>query len=213
MRKMMKTMATALLMFVAVGASAQSVTYPRFHMGIRGGISVNSVKIENVDDGVSSFAFPQGGISLDFRLAPFPLYFETGAYYMNKGMTTEWTDFNSWTGYYGTRTEKDDDHYIYAPVLFSYHYYLNDKMALQPFVGGTFGYLTESDDFEAAIRVGLGFNLGRLYANVGYDFGLVKHDMMIGYSASNIYMPNVYISKFHSNTFFATIGFNFAGSR
>ena len=200
-------MATALLMFVAVGASAQSVTYPRFHMGIRGGISLNSVKIDADVDGVSSFAFPHGGISLDFRLAPFPLYFETGAYYMNKGATTEWTYYS-----YGmattTSTEKEHDHYIYAPVLFSYHYYLNDKMALQPFVGATLGYLTESEDFEAAIRIGLGFNFGRLYANVGYDFGVAKHDALIGYTKYGIYT-----SKLHSNTFFATIGFNFAGSR
>ena len=206
MRKMMKTMATALLIFVAVGASAQSVTYPRFHMGIRGGISLNSVKIDADVDGVSSFAFPQGGISLDFRLAPFPLYLETGAYYMNKGATTEWTDYYLMGS--TTRTQKDDDHYIYAPVLFSYHYYLNDKIALQPFVGGTFGYLTESKDFEAAIRIGLGFNFGRLYANVGYDFGVAKHDALIGYTKYGIYT-----SKLHSNTFFATIGFNFAGSR
>ena len=202
MRKMMKTMATALLMFVAVGASAQSVTYPRFHMGIRGGISVNSVSFKDNVDGTKASLFPQGGLAFDFRLAPFPLYLETGAYYMNKSFNLDYADYG-WSS-----SKREDDHYVYAPVLFSYHYYLNDKMALQPFVGGTFGYLTESDDFEAAIRVGLGFNLGRLYANVGYDFGLVKHDMMIGYT-----LHDIYTSKFHSNTFFATIGFNFAGSR
>jgi hypothetical protein len=206
MRKMMKTMATALLMFVAVGASAQSVTYPRFHMGIRGGLTVNSISIADFEGNDKALTFAHGGLAFDFRLAPFPLYFETGAYYMNKGFSTESTYNYGW-GYGRTETYKEDDHYVYAPALFSYHIYLNDKMALQPFVGATFGYLTESSDFESAIRVGLGFNLGRLYANVGYDFGVVKHDIG-GYTGRYLSL-----STYRNNTFFATIGFNFAGSR
>ncbi len=76
-------------------------------------------------------------------------------------------------------------------------------MAVQPFAGVVGGYLTETDGFDGAVRVGCGFNFGRLYANVGYDFGLTIGDVHEGYFGE----------KWHNNTLFATIGFNLAGTR
>ena len=82
--KTFKTLLAAVLMLtVAASANAQSVAYPRFHLGLRAGVSVNFPKVSGYD--INSLTFPQGGVSIDFRLAPIPLYFETGVYYMNKG--------------------------------------------------------------------------------------------------------------------------------
>ncbi|MBP3227401.1 MAG: outer membrane beta-barrel protein [Bacteroidaceae bacterium] len=192
----MKTRFFALALLFAgltLGASAQSYKYPSFHMGLRGGFSTNSFS-----ENGKSLLFPQGGIAADFRVAPIPLYFETGAYYMNKGAK----DYEKVSySYYSLVPEKEDvdDHTVYAPVLLSYHLYLNDNMAVQPFAGATVGYGFDSEDVEAAIRIGCGFNLGRLYANLGYDIGMTKHD---GWP-----------KKYKNNTFFMTIGFNWAGGR
>lgn len=190
--KKVLTLMVIFMTFFAMSVSAQSYDYPKFHMGIRGGFSINSVGHDT-----KTLLFPQGGLDMDFRIAPIPLYLETGVNYMNKGYKLEF-DYDE--------SETEDDHYVYMPLLLSYHVYFNDKLAIQPFVGGTFGYLTESESFESALRIGCGFNFGRLYANIGYDFGLTGHDVDHGYYDG-------YYDSWKSNSFFMTIGFNFAGSR
>ena len=157
----------------------------RFHMGIRGGYS------QSTGD-VSSIGFPHGGIGVDFQVAPIPLFLETGLYYMNKGQI-------DWDG-------EDEDHLGYVPLLISYHINLAPNLFLQPFAGGIAGYLGTTEDFEAAVRIGLGFNFGRLYANTGFDLGLIEHEKNINsfYGRTN---------KWTNYTAFVTIGFNWAGSR
>lgn len=182
-----KLFMVALLLTIAVGANAQRVRYPGFHFGIRAGFSSNNSYGETVP-------FVHGGLAMDFRLGRIPLYFETGAYVMHKGYFREY-----WDG-----KERIDDLDLYIPLLFSYHIYLNDNIALQPFTGVTVGFLTEKEEFEAAYRLGVGFNFKRLYFNMGYDFGLTKHD------ATNF---GSYLGEYRNNTFFLTLGFNFAGRR
>lgn len=184
--------AVAMLFAVTLSANAQFSNKrepDRFHMGIRGGVSLNSLS-----DEVDELVFPYGGIGLDFQIAPIPLFLESGVYYMNKGFSYELSH----------GSEEEYDHYINMPLLLSYHINLAPNLFLQPFAGGVAGYLTESEAFEAAIRAGVGLNFGRLYVNVGYDFGLVTHEY---------YEYRYYNFDCKNNTFFATIGFNWAGSR
>lgn len=189
--------ATAVMLVASTSVQAQSVSYPKFHMGIRGGLTVNTASVKG-GGSADALAFPYGGIAVDFRVAPFPLYLETGVYYMNKGGEYKYVQYNG--GYsFSDYTEKFDNHFINVPLLLCYHFYVNDKMAVQPFVGFVGGYLTESDNFGGAVRIGCGYNFGRLYANIGYDFGVTK-DSKHGEDITN-------------NTFFATLGFNFAGGR
>lgn len=184
-KQIVKLVAAVVFTVVATSVSAQSVQYPSFHFGIRGGLTVNSSSFSDTNLSGASKSFPYGGLAADFKIASIPLYLETGVYYMNKGYKFE----------YGNYTVKEDDHFIHMPLLASYHIYINDNMAIQPFAGFAGGYLTKAKEFEGAVRIGCGFNFGRLYANVGYDIGVIKHD------------------RRSNNTFFATIGFNFLGSR
>lgn len=210
------TLSAIMLFAVTLGANAQfsSKADPsepdRTHMGIRAGFSTNSVK------DYSSLAFFQGGIAMDFQIAPIPLFLETGVYYMNKGSKFKdlegyenWnvSQWENWAENYD-RDEYDDtqdDHYIYAPLLFSYHINVAPNLFIQPFLGATFGYLTESEDFESAFRFGCGVNWKRLYLNVGYDVGLKNHG---GYT-----IDGVKYDGYKNNTFFVTLGFNWLGSK
>ena len=180
--KKLLLLATVMLTFVAT-ASAQSVMYPKFHLGVRGGLTVNTPTIS--DASIDGMVMAYGGIATDFRIAPIPLYIETGVYYMDKGgsITYPWGKHDF------------DNHFIHIPILVSYHFYLNDNMAVQPFVGFAGGYLTESEDFGGAVRFGCGYNFKRFYANIGYDIGVTENHSI------------------KDNTFFVTFGYNFAGGR
>lgn len=203
MKKSFKVMLAAAMLFSAtLSANAQfskkedNRTPDRFHMGMRGGVTANSISLS--EGSVDGLVFVYGGFNMDFQIAPIPIFLETGLYYMNKGWKNE---------YYGYKSEKADDHFINMPILASYHINVAPNLFIQPFFGGVGGYLTETDAFDAAIRVGCGMNFGRLYVNLGYDIGVVSHDIYYSYSK--------YSTKtdYTNNTFFATIGFNWAGSR
>lgn len=192
----MKTKFFAVIAFMLMGLSLNANAQwneqrlPRFHMGIRGGLTLNS----DTEVGKGGALFPTGGIGMDFRLAPIPLYLETGAYYMNKRVEWESTD------------KAYDDHYAYVPLLVSYHIYIGDKFCIQPFTGITLGYLTEHEMVESAARFGCGISIGRFYANMGVDIGATEHDWYnydTGYSVSGA----------SYNTVFMTVGFNWAGDR
>lgn len=184
--------ATAMMLAVSLNVDAQfkkkenNRVTDRFHMGIRGGYSQS---LGDVDD----IMFVHGGIGIDFQIAPVPLFLETGAYYMNKGQI-------DWDG-------TDEDHYAYAPLLLSYHVNIGPNLFLQPFFGGIAGYLGTTEEFDAGIRTGIGFNFGRLYANIGYDFGLVEQKRR--YTIRNDGHPD----KWKNNTLFVTVGFNWSGRR
>ena len=215
MKKTFKLMLAAVMLLTATSASAQfsrkenSREPDRFHMGLRAGFTVNSQSYERGEN--QALLMPYGGIALDFQLAPIPLFLETGVYYMDKGYNRDfWTSGGSW--YYDEdKTEQEDDHYIHMPILVSYHINVAPNLFVQPFLGYVGGYLTESEEFDGAVRIGCGLNFGRLYFNMGYDIGLVEHENGISRAGSTIHWGKE--NKWSNNTFFMTLGFNWAGSR
>lgn len=195
MKKSIKKMAVVALMLVVgstMTVNAQLLSEkPRVHFGIRGGVSASSYSL----DGMESKIFPMGGFAVDFKVAPIPLYLESGLYYVNRGYKLDIPD-----DYYDD--ESTDNQAIEMPIVVSYHYYLNDKMSIQPFFGGFISQVFDGpfDDLDYGLRLGAGFNYGRAYASIGYDFGLKNWDY--GYDKS-----------FKSGLFFFNIGFNFVGSK
>lgn len=85
MKKSIKKMAVVAMMLVAgstMTVNAQLLSEkPRVHLGIRGGVSASSYS----GDGIKSKIFPMGGFAVDFKVAPIPLYLESGLYYVNRG--------------------------------------------------------------------------------------------------------------------------------
>lgn len=195
MKKRIKKMAIVAMMLVAgstMTVNAQLLSEkPRVHFGIRGGVSASSYSL----DGMESKIFPMGGFAVDFKVAPIPLYLESGLYYVNRGYKLDIPD-----EYYDD--ESTNNQAIEMPIVVSYHYYLNDKMSIQPFFGGFVSQVFDGpfDDLDYGLRLGAGFNYGRAYASIGYDFGLKNWDY--GYDKS-----------FKSGLFFFNIGFNFVGSK
>lgn len=195
MKKSIKKMAVVAMMLVAgstMTVNAQLLSEkPRVHFGIRGGVSASSYSL----DGMESKIFPMGGFAVDFKVAPLPLYLESGLYYVNRGYKLDIPD-----DYYDD--ESTNNQAIEMPLVVSYHYYLNDKMSIQPFFGGFISQVFDGpfDDLDYGLRLGAGFNYGRAYASIGYDFGLKNWDY--GYDKS-----------FKSGLFFFNIGFNFVGSK
>jgi hypothetical protein len=174
---------------------------PRFHFGIRGAVT-ESVWTGNVD----ALPFVSGGLAADFRIAPFPLYLESGLYYVNKGYKTQ--DEYGYT---------DNNHAVLMPFLVSYHIYATPKLAIQPFVGDFISYSPNSDAyyddnyFDYGVRFGCGINYGRIYSNVGFDICLQNHDIETYSGSTSRYN---YDETSESNvTFFWTIGFNIFGGR
>lgn len=195
MKKSIKKMAIVAMMLVAgstMTVNAQLLSEkPRVHFGIRGGVSASSYSL----DGMESKIFPMGGFAVDFKVAPIPLYLESGLYYVNRGYKLDIPD-----EYYDD--ESTNNQAIEMPIVVSYHYYLNDKMSIQPFFGGFVSQVFDGpfDDLDYGLRLGAGFNYGRAYASIGYDFGLKNWDY--GHDKS-----------FKSGLFFFNIGFNFVGSK
>ena len=177
----------ALVLFAAMittNVNAQSIKYPKMHFGIRLGGTFNTATVNGEKiTGVTGANSPTGGFALDFRIASIPLYMETGIYCVNRTLCIK-------DGY------DKEDITGQVPLLLSYHYYISDKVAVQPFAGG---YASYGHNFVPGARFGVGINYGRLYANVGYDIDLAERDVDHG--------------KYKSPGIFTTIGFNFGGSR
>lgn len=196
MKKSIKKMAIVAMMLVAgstMTVNAQLLSEkPRVHFGIRGGVSASSYSL----DGMESKIFPMGGFAVDFKVAPIPLYLESGLYYVNRGYKLDIPD-----EYYDD-DESTNNQAIEMPIVVSYHYYLNDKMSILPFFGGFVSQVFDGpfDDLDYGLRLGAGFNYGRAYASIGYDFGLKNWDYD-------------YDKSFKSGLFFFNIGFNFVGSK
>ena len=197
MKKSFKSLLAVIMLFSAtLSANAQfskkeSNRVPdRFHMGLRAGATLNSY-----NNGTDVLPFPYGGLGVDFQVAPIPIFVETGLYFINKGYPSD--------GDYKSDDDEKYDSYINMPILASYHLNLAPNLFLQPFVGGVVGYLTESEEFDASVRIGVGLNFGRLYVNLGYDIGITEHD----------YKEHSHVNTSTNSTLFMTIGFNWAGSR
>lgn len=161
---------------------------PRFHFGLRAGLTSTSI-----EEGYS-LLFPYGGLAMDFRISPLPIYLESGLYYMNRGFL----DYNNY-GY--------DNNSLVIPFTVGYHAYLSDKMSLQPSFGVFHSYSLDYEKFDFGFRIGIGWNYKRLYLNLGYDIGSYQ----IEYESSAWGHYNTYTGI--ATTVFTTIGFNLAGRR
>lgn len=178
----------------------KNLEYPKFHFGIRAAMTVNTQSYDGFPSssksnksyktGVESMLFASGGLAADFRLAPIPIYLETGVYYVNRGAETVYNNKSNTV---------DSDHTIMVPILASYHLYFTKDMALQPFTGPYVEYGFDSETVNYGVRAGIGFNYRRLYVNTGYDYGFNK---IKGYNNA----------EYTNGTAFMTIGFNFVGS-
>lgn len=218
MKKTFKLMMAALMLLTATSASAQfsrkeNPREPdRFHMGLRAAFTSNSqtwedAKLNGLSFEADPLPFVAGGLGFDFQVAPIPLFLESGVYYMNKGFTIDQAKYNT------NLDEIQHMHEITVPLVVSYHINVAPNCFVQPFFGAFFGVaLTDGDMwdiadaedalFDAGLRLGCGFNFGRLYVNLGYDAGLTKMEVSKKYDFT-----------VSTGTFFATLGFNWAGSR
>lgn len=210
MKKSFKSLLAAVMLFSAtLSANAQfskkeSNRVPdRFHMGIRAGVTVSSLVGSDADYAAGSLTFPTAGFGIDFQVAPIPIFVGVGLNYMNQGYQREYS-----SRYY-SEIEPFDVHSIQMPITASYHINVAPNLFVNPFVGPWFSYNLndfdadedfDNDRFDYGLRFGCGVNFGRLYMDLGYDLGL----------------KNWYDSSDHTaftGIFFATIGFNWAGSR
>lgn len=192
MKKLLFATFVALFGFTSANAQiVENLEYPRAHFGIRGQFTSSSFT------GYDALPFAGGGLAADFRIAPIPLYLETGLYYAQKGYKYE--------SYYD-EDEKEtwDNHSVLMPLLVSYHLYFTDNLSIQPFTGAYVSYGFNAEEVDYGLRFGCGFNFGRLYANVGYDLGLKNYESY-DYHAGET-------KDLKSGMLFLTVGFNFAGS-
>lgn len=198
-------LAAAMLFAVTQSADAQfrkkdnNRVPDRFHMGIRAGVTGSTLTGDNTDN-YKALWFPTGGFGLDFQVAPIPIFVGMGLYYQNQGYTYE-------TAY---RSKDYDFHCVQLPLTASYHINVAPNLFINPFIGPWFSYnctdIDNDDDwnddrFDYGLRFGCGMNFGRLTLDLGYDIGLKNW-----YSGSKDY-------SIHTGILFATVGFNWAGSR
>lgn len=198
---MKKFVIMLLVSICSIYASAQIVEglrYPRAHFGLRLAYTSNSLSGDNVSSTATALPYISAGCALDFRVASIPLYLETGMYYVNKG-SKDVEHYYINNRYYSDEDVTYNNHSLVIPLLLSYHLYFTDNMSIQPFAGVFFGYQTEDERldgierYEWGFRVGMGWNLGRLYLNTGYDFGAKSEN-------------------YYNNTLFVTLGINLGGS-
>ncbi|MCR4995256.1 MAG: hypothetical protein K6A32_07800 [Bacteroidales bacterium] len=170
----------------------------RMHMSFRAGTSLG------VGEAGGIF-FVQGGFGFDYQIARIPLFLETGLQYMNKGQLDWEYSYNNYSDRYRT---VEENHCFYVPVLVSYHMNIGPNLFLQPFGGLTVGFSGTRLFFDSAVRLGLGFNFGRLYSNVGFDIGITPHE-----SENSIYDGQSEKDHWANYNAFFTVGVNFLGRR
>lgn len=202
MKKTIKLVFAVILLFTAIqNANAQfskkgdSREPDRFHMGIRGGFTVNTY----TGGGYESVIFPTGGLALDFKVAPFPLFVGVGVNYVNYGTKAEYYNYSRYGSYTSKKTI--DGHSIQVPITVSYHINVAPKLFINPFIGEFSAYNFNNDfkeQFNYGLRFGCGMNYGRLTFEAGYDLGLAN----LAKSGTA-----------RTSTFFMNIGFNWAGSK
>lgn len=196
--------AVVLLLSTTLSANAQfenNRVTKRFHFGIRGGVSVNTYTGDVNGD---PLVFPTGGFAFDFQLAQVPVYLGFGINYLNEGAKVKYVYYE----YSYSFNKKVNASAIHIPLVFGYHFNVAPNFFISPNIGGFASYCVDDmkdnypwkdDRFNYGLRFGLGMNFTRLTFDLAYDLGLKN----LGY--------NEY--KMHTGTFFATIGYNIAGSR
>jgi len=177
-----------------------------FYFGLRLGLNVSTVNSDDryLDGGKARTGLGTGAV-VGFRIAPVPLYLETGILYMEKGGE-------------GTLDSKKFTYslnYLEFPLIMKYVIDIDPRFSIQPFFGGFFSagisgkiknfndrqaYSSYDNDAfkrgDAGIRLGCGIQYANLYTEIGYDLGLanISHD---------------YFDTSRTGCFFANIGVNF----
>lgn len=202
MKKTIKFVFAVIMLFTAIqNANAQfskkgsSREPDRFHMGIRGGFTVNTY----TGGGYKAAIFPTGGLAADFKVAPFPLFVGVGLNYMNYAAKGEIYTYSRYGSYSSTKTI--DGHSIQVPVTVSYHINVAPKLFINPFIGEFTAYNFSkafNEHVNYGLRFGCGMNYGRLTFDVGYDLGIAN----LAKSGTA-----------RTGTFFMNVGFNWAGSK
>lgn len=163
------------------------------YYGLRLGLSVTTINSDDDRlDGGSSQAGVNIGAIIGFGLSnEYPIYLETGLFYVEKGGK----------GRYQDKKVTYDLNYLELPILVKYKFDIDGDFGIHPFAGGYLAcgvggkvkdyegvlndegkermtYSSFSDDyfqrFDAGIRIGCGFEYQMIYAELSYEFGLVN---------------------------------------
>lgn len=167
MKKELRIIALAMFSVVALQASAKFYpaykNAPQMHIGARAGVTFSFMDYDNDEVLVA----PYGGFAIDFKVAKFPLYIETGGYYMDKGCRYYWFNNNDIT---------EHNHSILVPAVASYHFYIGKNMTLQPFTGFYTAYGFDYEKLDFGLREGVAFTYNNFYTNMGINAGVVEQD-------------------------------------
>lgn len=192
-----KLVAVFAFLLVALWAHAQfQPAYKhavRYHVGARAGVGFSSYDF----DESRVITMPTGGIAVDYRVASVPVYVESGLYYMDMGTRGK----VYYTDGYTVDEFTSHNHSVLMPMVGSYHFYIGDKVTLQPFTGFYVSYGFGNDKTDFGLREGVGVAVNNFYANMGVNYGLVDQ------------LSEPFIGDGHHRSFFMTVGFNFIGGR
>ena len=173
---------------------------PQYHFGIRAGFSDTNTLSDDWDGDYSSKDLwgPMLGVAFDTKIAKLPFYFETGAYFMNRGQRYSVDNWENERPSHHRTAYSDNNNSIVIPAMISYHAYINKDMSFQPFMGPFVSFGLEDSETDYGLRMGCGFNVKQFYVNMGMDIGL-RNDFET--------------HEGHVSSLFMTVGWNFLGKR
>lgn len=210
----------ALCAMLSLTAAAENFNAPRVQVGLRGSLSLSAWNIDE-SEVLPNFA---GGLQVALRVAPFPLYVETGVQYANKGIGLD----DRWGG-------DVNQHELLIPVGVSYHHYFSPSTTIQPFAGFYVAPVFENDgvkcfgsNVDAGVRLAVGFTYKALYAGLGFDVSATGHRSDYFDEGRDHWRDNYrdhWYDDWHdgwddywdrhpfNSTFYVTLGVNFVGGK
>lgn len=141
---------------------AQDDQQKKIILGIRGGLTLapSDWEFSHID------IFPTVGFAASFSInKKMPLYFETGLYYTNRYLYDDFYNHlydNSYSCCF-------NNHSLLIPELITYHIPIKKDKTIQPFIGPFIAYGFNEADFDAGLRLGVGYCSKKIYINCGYD--------------------------------------------
>lgn len=183
--------------------------YADTYYGFRMGLGIGTVNSDSKYlDGSDAKTGLNVGFAIGTRIAPVPLYFESGLYYTEKGGKSK-IDGSKFT--YGLD-------YLEVPLVFKYKIFASPDVSIEPFMGGFLScgvagkikdfnqreaYHSFDSDidphfhrFDGGVRLGCGASFQMLYVEASYDIGLAN-------------VGNDDFDDTHTGCFNLTIGLNF----
>ena len=175
------------------------------YYGIRLGINFATLTGDTPDLGTKTGLNFGGTVGL--RLSDTaPVFLESGLYYTGSGASKDKNSISL--------------NYLELPILIKYGVQLNDDIALLPFMGPTFRYglfggkwktsgAGKVDSFgdgkfkraDMGIKLGCGAEFNKLYAELGYQFGITN--------IADWQLANGDDASAHNGAFFFNVGVNF----